>query len=94
MLDVSDEDVTEKPTVLREGNIVVLAGSATSGTPTAPAADTMQFEIGQVAFDGTSTPTIHPTNPRYVWAAGGIGVVFSATERDNLPAYNGHEGLP
>lgn len=89
VVDVSDADVTQKPTALREANIVILAGVATSGTPTAPAAGTMQFEIAQVAFDGTNTPTINPTNARFTWAAGGIGVVFSQAERNALTAYDG-----
>lgn len=89
VVDVADEDVTQKATTLREANIAVLQGTNTSGTPTAPAAGTMQFEIGQVNFAGTGTPTIQPTNPRYTWAAGGIGVVYSAAERNALSAYNG-----
>lgn len=89
VIDVQDEDVTEKTTTLREANIELLAGTPTAGTPTATAAGTMQFEIAQVHFDGSNTPVIQATNPRYVWAAGGIGVVFSQTERDNLAAYNG-----
>lgn len=89
VIDVSDEDVTQKATTLREANIVVLQGTNTSGTPAAPAAGTMQFEIGQVNFAGTGTPTIHPTNPRYTCAPGGILPVFSAAERNALAAYDG-----
>lgn len=90
VVDVADEDVGEKPTGLREANIGVLVGDATAGAPTAPAAGTMQFEIGQLHFDGTNTPIINPTNPRYTWAAGGVGVVFSQAEEDGiLGAYDG-----
>lgn len=90
VVDVADEDVGEKPTGLRETSIVLLAGASTSGTPSAPAAGQMQYEIGQVHFDGTNTPTINPTNPRYTWAVGGIGVVFSQAEEDGiLGAYDG-----
>lgn len=89
VVDVSDEDVAQKATSLREANIGFVTGAETSGTPTTPAAGTMQFTIGVVAFDGANTPFIFPTNPRYTWAAGGIGVVFSQAERDALPAYNG-----
>jgi hypothetical protein len=90
VIDVQDEDhAAQKPTTLREVNILILQGTNASGTPTAPAAGTMQFEIGQVNFAGTGTPTIHPTNPRYTWAAGGIGVVHSQSERDGLSGYDG-----
>ncbi|MGH8876365.1 MAG: hypothetical protein ACRD0P_03325, partial [Stackebrandtia sp.] len=89
VVDVLDADVTQKATALREANIALLSGAATSGTPVAPAAGTMQFEIGQVHFDGTNTPVIQATNPRYTWAAGGIGKVYSTTERNALAAYDG-----
>lgn len=91
VVDVLDADVTQKATALREANIALLAGTPTSGTPVAPAAGTMQFEIGQVHFDGTNTPIIQATNPRFTWAVGGIGVVFSQAERNAMEDYDGQK---
>ena len=89
VLDVLDEDTAEKPTTAREVNIEVLEGTPTAGTPTAPAAGLMRMQLAQVHFDGTSTPIIQPTNIPQTWASGGIGVVFSLAERDNITAYDG-----
>lgn len=92
VLDIEDEDETaHKTTSNRDLDIVLVTGTPTSGTPTAPAAGPMQLVIGVVAFDGPNTPTIYPTNQRYFWASGGIGVVHSQAERDAIA--NPYDGL-
>ena len=89
VIDVLDEDTAEKPTLLREANIEVLEGTNTAGTPVAPAAGLMRMQLATVHFDGTDAPIIQPTNIPQTWAAGGIGVVYSESERDNLTVYDG-----
>lgn len=84
---VYDEDIAEAPTTLREVRIELVTGSA-AASPSAPALPLMAYTVGELNSTSTAT-TVQSTNLSRTWSAGGVGVVYSQTERDALALYDG-----